>query len=147
MRLDPEKKLLDVLREDLGLTGAKPACRTGHCGACKVIVNGAIVNSCLMPVAKIEGKSVLTIEGLSSGGDLHPVQRAFVASGAIQCGYCTPGMIMQAKALLDKNPDPTEKDVRKALSGNLCRCTGYKKPVEAVLLAASWMKRDELNGQ
>jgi carbon-monoxide dehydrogenase small subunit len=138
--LDPSKKLLDVLREDLGLTGAKPACRTGHCGTCKVIIDGAAVNSCLVSMEKVKGKKVLTIEGLSSDGNLHPIQKAFVVSGAIQCGYCTPGMIMTAKALLDRNPEPTEEEVRKALSGNLCRCTGYKKQVQAVLLAASWMR-------
>lgn len=140
--LDPNKKLLDVLRENLGLTGAKPACRTGHCGACKVIVNGTAVNSCQIPIERVEGKKVLTIEGLSSGGSLHPIQRAFIISGAVQCGYCMPGMIMSAKALLDRNPEPTEEEVRKAISGNLCRCTGYKKIVQAILLAASWTRGD-----
>ncbi|HJX24325.1 MAG TPA: (2Fe-2S)-binding protein [Candidatus Bathyarchaeia archaeon] len=138
--LEPGKKLVDFLREYLGLTGAKPACRTGHCGACKVIIDGVAVNSCLIPMEDVDGKEVLTIEGLSKNDDLHPIQRAFVVSGAIQCGYCTPGMVISAKVFLDKNPSPTEVEVRKALSGNLCRCTGYKKQVEAVLLAAQWMK-------
>ena len=137
--LMPGKKLIDLLRDHLGLTGSKPACRTGHCGACRVIVNGVAVNSCSMPIEDVDGKEVLTIEGLSKDGELHPIQRAFVVSGAIQCGYCTPGMVISAKALLDKNLSPTEIEVRKALSSNLCRCTGYKKQVEAVLLAAQWM--------
>ena len=140
LRVNPDKKLLDVLREDLGLTGAKPACRTGNCGACKVMIDGSAVNSCLIHVEKVNGKEVLTIEGLASGNDLHPIQEAFVVSGAVQCGYCTPGMIIAAKALLDRNKMPTEEEVRKALSGNICRCTGYVKQIQAVLLAAKWMR-------
>ncbi len=128
--------LLDVLRRQLGLTGTKDGCGEGDCGACTVLVGGRAVASCLMLAVEAEGKEVLTIEGLAQGGKLHPIQEAFVQRGAIQCGYCTPGMIMSAKALLDSNPRPTERDVRTAIAGNLCRCTGYQKIVEAILAAS-----------
>ena len=128
--------LLYVLREVLDLTGAKCGCNTGDCGACKVIIDGEAVNSCLVLARNAVGKRIETIEGLSKGTQLHPLQRAFVECGAIQCGYCTPGMIMSAKALLLHNPNPTPEEIRTALSGNLCRCTGYKKIVEAVQAAA-----------
>lgn len=133
-----EKKtsLLDVLRDQLNLTGAKAGCRTGDCGACKVIIDGEAVNSCLFLALNAVGKKVETIEGLAKGTDLHPIQKAFVHAGAIQCGYCTPGMVMSTKALLDQNPEPSREEIKEALSGNLCRCTGYVKIVDAVNLAS-----------
>ena len=133
LTVDSNRTLLEVLREDLGLTGAKQACDTGGCGACTVIIDGRPVYSCLVLAVDCEGKDILTIEGLASDDHLHPIQEAFIKYGAIQCGFCTPGMIMSAKALLDENPEPTEQDVRKAIAGNLCRCTGYAKIVEAIL--------------
>lgn len=134
--------LLYVLREVLDLTGAKCGCNTGDCGACKVIIDGEAINSCLVLARNAVGKSIETIEGLSKGTQLHPLQRAFVECGAIQCGYCTPGMIMAAKALLDKNLDPSEEEIRQAISNNLCRCTGYVKIVDAIRTAAKWMREE-----
>lgn len=131
--------LLYVLREVLDLTGAKCGCNTGDCGACKVIIDGEAVNSCLVLAPKAVGKDIWTIEGLSNGPELHPIQQAFIDAGAVQCGYCTPGMVMSAKALLDKNLDPSEEEIRAAISNNLCRCTGYVKIVEAIRLAAERM--------
>lgn len=129
--------LIDILRGPLGLTGTNEGCREGECGACTVIVDGRAVNSCLYPALEVEGKSVTTIEGLQGpGSELSIIQQAFVDNGAIQCGFCTPGMTMSAKALLDSNPDPSEEEVREALLGNLCRCTGYVQIVEAVKQAA-----------
>ena len=128
----PNLTLLDFLRDTLGLTGTKKSCDTGNCGACTVILNGQAVNSCLVLAVEADRKKVETIEGLTKDGENHPLQRAFVESGAIQCGFCTPGMIMSAKALLDQNPDPTEDEIKEALAGNLCRCTGYAKILEAV---------------
>jgi len=132
----PGELLLDVLRRE-GFFGVKRGCEQGECGACTVLVNGRAVNSCLMFAAQVEGCDVLTIEGLADNGKLHPIQEAFLDHGAAQCGFCTPGMILSAKALLDRNPHPTEAEVREAMAGNLCRCTGYLKPVEAVLAAAA----------
>jgi len=137
----PNKTLLDVLREDLGLTGAKKACDEGACGACTVILDGKAVNSCLLLAMDAQGKEVLTIEGMASGDELHPLQDAFMNHGAVQCGYCTPGMILSASALLDENNDPTEGDVREAIAGNICRCTGYVKIVDATLAAAMEMNK------
>ena len=134
--VEPRKTLLDVIRDDLGLTGTKKGCDQGGCGTCTVIFDGKVVNSCLVLAVEAEGKDVLTIEGLAKGAKLHPIQEAFINHGAIQCGFCTPGMIMSAKVLLDKNPNPTEKEVRDAIGGNLCRCTGYVKIVEAILAVA-----------
>ncbi len=131
----PGDILLDVLRRE-GYVGAKRGCETGACGACTVLVNGKPIDSCLMFAAQADGKDILTIEGLAEGDTLHPLQEAFLDHGAVQCGYCTPGMILNTKALLDHNPDPSEAQVRDMLSGNLCRCTGYTKPVAAVLAAA-----------
>jgi aerobic-type carbon monoxide dehydrogenase small subunit (CoxS/CutS family) len=133
LQVKPSAMLVEVLRDQLELTGTKVACGEGECGACTVLLDGEPVNSCLVPALKAQGREVLTVEGLASLGELHPLQKAFVEHGAVQCGYCTPGMLMSAKALLDHNPNPTEEEVRLAISGNLCRCTGYAKIVEAVL--------------
>ena len=130
------KTLLEVLREDLGLTGAKESCGEGACGSCTVLLDGLPVRSCLLLAVEAEGRAILTIEGLASGPRLHPIQEAFVEHHAIQCGFCTPGMILTAKALLDDTPHPTEKEIRRALSGNICRCTGYTKIVEAIKAAS-----------
>ncbi len=136
LEIDPDAILLDVLREQLNLTGAKRGCNEGECGACTVLIDGVTVTSCIYPAAKVAGKEVVTIEGLGDENNLHPIQRAFLEEGAVQCGFCTPGMILSAKALLDKNPNPTEEEIRIAISGNLCRCTGYSKIVAAVKAAA-----------
>jgi len=132
----PNRTLLSVLREDLKLTGTKEGCGVGECGACAVIMNGEPVNSCLVLVGQADDSTITTIEGLSKNGQPHPLQKAFVEHGAVQCGFCTPGMIIASKALLDKNPDPSDEQVREALAGNICRCTGYTKIVEAVQAAA-----------
>ncbi len=124
--------LLDVIREKCGLTGTKQGCGNGECGACTVLLDGEPVDSCLVLALQADGKSVVTIEGLSKDGTIHPIQEAFIAHGAIQCGFCTPGMILSVKALLDRNPNPKEAEIREALTGNFCRCTGYQKIVEAV---------------
>jgi carbon-monoxide dehydrogenase small subunit len=134
--VEPSAMLIDVLRGKLGLTGVKEACGRGECGACTVLLDGKAVASCITPALKALDKDVLTIEGLGQPGKLHPIQEAFIDHGAVQCGFCTPGMILSAKSLLDKNPLPTEEEVRVAISGNLCRCTGYVKIVEAILSAA-----------
>lgn len=128
--------LLDVLREDLGLTGTKRGCDAGDCGACTVLLDGRPVPSCLLLAVEADGREVLTIEGVAGAGPLHPVQRAFVEHGAVQCGYCTPGMILSAIVLLREHPRPSEAEVRGAIAGNLCRCTGYVRIVEAILAAA-----------
>ena len=130
------KTLLEVLREDLGLTGTKRGCDLGTCGACTVLIDGKPSLSCLTLAADVQGKKIMTIEGLSLDGELHPLQKAFVEKGAIQCGFCTPGMILTAKAFLDEHPGPSEGEVKKAISGNLCRCTGYVKIIEAILSVA-----------
>ncbi len=128
----PNKTLADMLRYDLALTGTKKGCDTGDCGACTVILNGDAVNSCLILAVQTDGAVIETIEGLATDEGLHPIQEAFVEKGAIQCGFCSPGMIMSTKNLLDKNPNPTEEEIRKGISGNLCRCTGYQKIFEAI---------------
>jgi len=132
----PMRTLAEVLREDLGLTGVKQGCGEGECGTCTVLLDGRPVNACLVLAVEARGREVTTIEGLADGARLHPLQRAFIEQGAIQCGFCTPGMILTAKALLDENPGPDKSEIRAALSGNLCRCTGYQKIVEAVAAAA-----------
>lgn len=128
----PNKTLLEVLREDLKLTGTKEACDSGECGTCTILLNGKPVRSCLILAIEAEGKEIITIEGIGKGTELHPIQQAFIEHGAIQCGYCSPGMILTAKALLDENPSPTEEEIKIAISGNLCRCTGYNKIVKAI---------------
>ena len=142
VKLEVEAKeiLVDTLRERLGLTGTKKSCGTGDCGACTVLLNGRAVRSCTMLTAMIDGKEVLTIEGLGGADKVHPIQQAFVDEGAIQCGYCIPGMILATKALLDKNQNPTTDEIREALSGNLCRCTGYEKIIRAVERAARTLR-------
>ncbi len=134
--VDPCRTLLEVLREDLGLTGAKRACDDGSCGACTILVDGKPALACLILALDAQGHEILTIEGLANGGVLHPLQESFVEHGAIQCGFCTPGVILAAKALLDQNPKPSEEEVKRGISGNLCRCTGYVKIVEAIMSAA-----------
>jgi carbon-monoxide dehydrogenase small subunit len=133
--------LLDLLRDEIGATGTKEGCGTGDCGACTVYLNGAPVNSCLVLSGELDGATIVTIEGLKIGAELHPVQKAFVQDGGAQCGYCTPGMLMMSKALLDRNPNPTDEEIRYALSGNLCRCTGYAKIVQAVKDAAAMLRK------
>jgi carbon-monoxide dehydrogenase small subunit len=133
---EPRQSLLEVLREILGLTGTKEGCNNGNCGACNVIINGILVNSCLVLAVEIEGCSLITIEGIAGPQGLHPIQRKFLEHAALQCGFCTPGFIVAAKALMDQNPHPSEAEVRHWLAGNLCRCTGYDKIVRAVLDAA-----------
>jgi carbon-monoxide dehydrogenase small subunit len=136
----PNRTLLDVLRDDLGLTGAKDACGgEGECGACTVIMDGKSVNSCMVFIGQVHGCATETIEGIAKDGEMHPLQQAFLEVGAVQCGYCTPGAIMAAKALLQENPRPSDKQIREGLSGNLCRCTGYVKMIEAVHRAAEEM--------
>ena len=141
--VDPNRTLLEMLREDLGLTGAKQGCGEGDCGACVVLLDGVPVNSCLVLALEAEGRDVTTIEGVAEWPSLHPVQQAFLDAGAVQCGFCTPGMILVAKAMLEAETAPTEQSVRRGISGNLCRCTGYQKIVEAILLAAERMQSQE----
>jgi carbon-monoxide dehydrogenase small subunit len=136
---EPRQTLLEVLREGLGLTGTKEGCSNGNCGTCSVILDGVLVNSCLVLAVEVQGKSVSTIEGIATQQGLHPLQEEFLRQGAVQCGFCTPGMILAAKSLLDHNPRPSEREIRYWLSGNLCRCTGYDKIVRAVQTAASRM--------
>ena len=135
--VEPKTTLLYVIREDLGLIGAKEGCGKGECGACTVIINGNAVPSCLVLAAGVEGKEIITIEGIGENGRLHPLQEAFVKFHASQCGFCSPGMILTAKAFLDRKPDPTEEEVRDVMMSNLCRCTGYEKIIEAVMAVAN----------
>lgn len=144
VQVEEKWTLLYVLREVLNLTGTKCGCKTGDCGACMVLIDGEAVTSCTQRASRLEGKKILTIEGMSDGEHLHPIQQAFIDAGAVQCGFCIPGMILSAKALLDKNPNPTEEEVRIGIDKNLCRCTGYEKIVEAILLAAKRMGRTNL---
>jgi carbon-monoxide dehydrogenase small subunit len=133
---ETHRTLLDVLRTDLGLVGTKENCLEAECGVCTVLVEGVAVNACILLAAQCQGRAIVTIEGLAAPGQLHPLQQAFIDHGAVQCGYCIPGMILAAKAYLDESPEPDEYGVREALAGNLCRCTGYQRVIEAVLSAA-----------
>ena len=141
-----QKTLLEVIRDDLHLTGTKKICDTGECGGCTVIMDGMVVNSCIVLAVDANGKEITTIESLGQIGKLHPIQEEFIARGAIQCGFCTPGMILSAKALLDQNPNPTEFEVKKAISGNFCRCTGYVRIVNAILSAAERLRSENDEG-
>jgi carbon-monoxide dehydrogenase small subunit len=137
VEIEPHLTLLQLLRDELELTGTKEGCGMGECGACTVLLDGITVNSCIYPALEVEGKSLMTIEGLADAkGGLHPIQKAFVDHGAVQCGFCTPGMVLSAKALLDENPKPTEEEIRNGIAGNLCRCTGYLQIVEAIKAAS-----------
>ena len=136
----PNRTLLDLLRYDLGLTGTKEGCDEGDCGACTVIVNRKVMTSCIVLAVEVDGATITTIEGMQKGDALHPIQQAFVDSGAVQCGFCTPGMILTTKALLDEFPDPSEEDIKHYLEGNLCRCTGYTKIIDAVNNAVQLLK-------
>ena len=137
IEVEPNLTLLQVLRDKLELTGTKEGCGLGECGVCTVLLNGKAVNSCIFPVMEVDGKNVTTIEGLADGeGNLHPIQQSFIENGAVQCGFCSPGMVMSAKALLDENPKPTEEEIRNAIAGNLCRCTGYLQIIQAIKAAS-----------
>jgi aerobic carbon-monoxide dehydrogenase small subunit len=137
VEVEPIKRLLDVLREDLHLTGAKEGCGEGECGSCSVRMNGDLVNSCLVPVLQAQGAEIQTVEGLASSGALHPLQQAFLECGGAQCGICTPGMLMAATQLLSLNPNPSRREIREGLAGNLCRCTGFTRIIESVIAAAA----------
>ena len=139
LSVDPWRTLLEVIREDLQLTGTKEGCGEGECGSCTVIMDGKTVNSCLIPAVEADKKEIITIEGLADGDDLHPIQEAFVERSGMQCGFCTPGMIMSAKALLDNNPSPNKEEIREGIAGNFCRCTGYTKILESISAAANAM--------
>jgi carbon-monoxide dehydrogenase small subunit len=143
LNVQPWKTLLQVIREDLKLTGTKEGCGHGECGSCTVLMEGKTVNSCLVPAMEADNKEIITIEGLSEGETLHPIQEAFVNHSGMQCGFCTPGMIMSAKALLDSNPDPSEEEIREGIAGNFCRCTGYTKIIESISAAAEAMKGEK----
>jgi len=142
---EPRQSLLEVLRETLGLMGAKEGCNNGNCGACNVILDGKLVNSCLVLGVEVQSKSLTTIEGISKPEGLHPLQRKYIEHAALQCGYCTPGFIVASKALLDQNPDPNEHEVREWLAGNLCRCTGYDRIIRAVLDAADSVETEDID--
>ena len=139
--IEPHMTLVEVLRDKLDITGTKLSCGAGECGACTVLIDGKLALSCLTLAMTVREKNILTIEGLAEGGNLHPIQKAFIEHGAIQCGFCTPGMILATKALLDENPNPNREEVKEALAGNLCRCTGYVKIVDAVLAVAEEIRK------
>lgn len=141
LSIDPNARLIDVIREELCLTGTKEGCAVGECGACTVIIDGKAVTSCLVLAASMEGKNLITIEGVAKDGQLDPIQQAILENHALQCGFCTPGFIMSAKALLDENPDATRHEIKTAISGNLCRCTGYEQLVESIYQAAKEYKK------
>jgi len=142
LEVDPDELLVDVLRNQLGLKGTKAGCRAGECGACSVIMDGKVVTSCLVPAMKADGSKITTVEGLEKEGELHPLQKAFVEKGAIQCGFCTPGMLLSAKGLLDQNPQPSLEEIKTAISGVLCRCTGYQKIIHAIQSASESTRRE-----
>lgn len=143
MSVKPWRTLLELIREDLSLTGTKEGCGQGECGSCTVVMGGKTVNSCLVPALEADNQEIITIEGLADGDNLHPIQEAFVEQAGMQCGFCTPGMIMSAKALLDKNPTPSQEEIREGIAGNFCRCTGYTKIIESISAAAEAMKGGE----
>jgi len=143
VKVKPNITLLDLLRRKLKITSVKRGCERGECGACTVLVDNQPVNSCLVLAPQIDGKNVVTIEGIVKEGGLHPIQEAFIEAGAVQCGFCTPGIILTLKAFLDMNPNPSEEDIRRAIEGNLCRCTGYTKIIEAAILAKSYINKDK----
>ncbi len=140
VEVEPHELLVDVLRDELDLRGTKVGCREGECGACSIIFNGKLVPSCLIPAMKADGGKILTVEGLEKGGELHPLQKEFLNKGAVQCGFCTPGMLLSAKALLDENTKPTLNEIKVGISGVLCRCTGYRKIIEAIEAASKWVQ-------
>jgi carbon-monoxide dehydrogenase small subunit len=141
VEIPPDRMLVDLLREDLGLTGTKKGCERGECGACTIMMNGKALLSCLIPALKADGSEILTVEGIAQRDQLHPLQKAFWEEGAVQCGYCTPGMLLSAKALLDENQEPSIEEIKTAISGNLCRCTGYIKIIRAIQVASRKMKK------
>ena len=143
MTVPPWRTLLEMIRDDFKRTGTKEGCGQGECGSCTVIMGGQTVNSCLVPAVEADGQEITTIEGLGEGDRLHPIQEAFVEQSGMQCGFCTPGMIMSAKELLDRNPEPSEQEIREGIAGNVCRCTGYTKIVESIAAAAKAMKGGE----
>lgn len=138
--IDVNMRLIDLLRDKLGLIGTKEGCGEGECGACTIIMDGESVNSCLVMAFQANGSNIITIEGLESNGELHPIQRAYMEEGSVQCGFCIPGLIMSTKALLDKHPNPSREEIREGMSGNLCRCTGYNKAIDAVQKAIEYLK-------
>ena len=142
INIKPNTLLLDLIRDEIGLTGTKRGCDTGECGACTVLMDGKPVNSCLVLAVEADGKNILTIEGLAENGELHPLQEAFIEEGAVQCGFCTPGMLLSAKAVLEVNSNPQEEEIKKAIAGNLCRCTGYTKIIKAIIIATEKMKKE-----
>lgn len=143
VEIDENMRLLDVLRDKLGLIGTKEGCGEGECGACTIIMDGETVNSCLVMGFQADGSNITTIEGLEKDGKLHPVQEAYIEAGAVQCGFCIPGMVLSTKALLDKNSNPNDREIREGISGNLCRCTGYNKMLEATKIAQKYMEGGE----
>jgi carbon-monoxide dehydrogenase small subunit len=144
LEIDVKDLLLQTIREQIGLTGTKEGCGTGECGACTVLIDGEPVNACLYFTVRAEGKDILTIEGMRNGAMLHPLQEAFATTAALQCGFCGPGVLLSAKALLDRHPNPTEQQIREGIAGNICRCTGYTKMVEAIQTAAVMLREDEV---
>ncbi|KMT22088.1 (2Fe-2S)-binding protein [Clostridium cylindrosporum] len=136
-------RLIDLLRDKLHLVGTKEGCGEGECGSCSIIMDGELINSCLVTAMQAEGKEILTIEGMQNGEQLHPIQKAYLDAGAVQCGFCIPGMVLATKVILDKNEEPSEEEIRKGLAGNLCRCTGYTKIVDAVQIASRYIKEEE----
>ncbi|MBB6215138.1 carbon-monoxide dehydrogenase small subunit [Anaerosolibacter carboniphilus] len=143
VEVEEDLRLIDLLREKLMLTGTKEGCGEGECGACTIIMDGKTVNSCLVMAFQADGSRITTIEGISKDGELHPIQQAFLDVGAVQCGFCTPGMVLSAKALLDESQDPDRQQIREGISGNLCRCTGYNKIIDAIVLASSYIKEGQ----